>query len=73
MSKIKKSMLMTIMMGMALSANNPIYGIPQRKCSANSNYKINRKERKEREFTVKGKKVMAYSRKDALIRLRHKK
>lgn len=35
--------------------------------------KIRMPDREEREFNVKGHKIMAYSRKYAIIRLRHKK
>lgn len=35
--------------------------------------KIRTPHREEREFNVKGHKIMAYSRKDAIKRLKHKK
>lgn len=67
-------MLITLMMGIAaISTGSPLYGTPKRRHPSNPNYRVNAKERKEREFTIKGKKVMAYSRKDALVRLKHKK
>ena len=39
----------------------------------NPNYKPKTQHRELREFTVKGKKVMAYSKKDAITRLKHSK
>lgn len=37
----------------------------------NSNYKVKLANRVLREFTVNGKKIMAFSRKDAIKRLKH--
>lgn len=39
----------------------------------NPDYKIKSPIRELREFTVKGKKIMAYSKKDAIKRLKHQK
>lgn len=39
----------------------------------NPNYKVKLLTKELREFTIKGKKVMAYSKKDAIKRLRYKK
>lgn len=36
-------------------------------------YKIRIPHRQEKEFDIKGHKIMAYSRKDAIKRLKHKK
>lgn len=71
---MNKAMLMSLMMGIAaISTGRSLYGTPKRGHLSNPNYRVNAKEKKEREFTIKGKKVMAYSRKDALVRLKHKK
>lgn len=39
----------------------------------NPNYKPKQVHQELKEFCIKGEKVMAYSRKDAIVRLRHKK
>lgn len=39
----------------------------------NPDYKVKSSTKELREFTIKGKKVMAYSKKDAIKRLKHKK
>ena len=39
----------------------------------NPDYKVKSSVKELREFTIKGKKVMAYSKKDAIKRLRYKK
>lgn len=38
----------------------------------NPGYKVKSSTKELREFTIKGKKVMAYSKKDAIQRLKHK-
>ena len=45
----------------------------QSNVSFSSNYRPVVDNRELREFTIKGQKVMAYSKKDALQRLKHKK
>lgn len=69
---IKRVMALT-MLSMAYSSG--IYGIPRGKRVDKTNYKANiKKDNKElREYIIKGQKVMAYSKKDAIIRLNHKK
>ena len=42
-------------------------------CNLSDVQKIRIPHREEREFNVKGHKIMAYSRKDAIKRLKHKK
>lgn len=39
----------------------------------NPDYKVKSSVKDLREFTIKGKKVMAYSKKDAIKRLKHRK
>lgn len=39
----------------------------------NPNYKVKLLTKELREFTIKGNKIMAYSKKDAIKRLNHKK
>lgn len=71
---INKTMALT-MLSMAYSNGGGIYGIPRGKRVDTTNYKANiQKDNKElREYTIKGQKVMAYSKKDAIKRLKHKK
>ena len=71
---IKEVMALT-MLSIAYSNGGGIYGIPRGKRVDTTNYKANiQKDNKElREYTIKGQKVMAYSKKDAIKRLKHKK
>ncbi len=74
MSRLKQIMAATIAMaGLAASENN-IYMDKNhiRGMIFNPNYRPKTQHRELREFTVKGKKVMAYSKKDAITRLKHK-
>lgn len=41
--------------------------------NCNPDYKVKSPIRELREFTIKGKKIMAYSKKDAIKRLKHQK
>lgn len=51
-----------------------VFGSPvHRAPKTNPNYRRPVEHRVEQEFTVNGQKVMAYSRKDAIKRLKHKK
>lgn len=75
MSKLKQIMLETaIMMSLAYSKNN-VYMDKNLNGGMrfNPNYRPKTQHRELREFTVKGKKVMAYSKKDAITRLKHSK
>jgi hypothetical protein len=71
---IKEVMVLT-MLSMAYSNGGGIYGIPRGKRVDRNNYRANIKEdnKELREYTIKGQKVMAYSKKDAIKRLNHKK
>lgn len=46
---------------------------PSRGMRFNPNYRPKKQHRELHEFTIKGKKVMAYSKKDAITRLKHSK
>lgn len=75
MSKLKQIMLETaIMMSLAYSKNN-VYMDKNLNGGMrfNPNYRLKTQHRELREFIVKGKKVMAYSKKDAITRLKHSK
>jgi hypothetical protein len=71
---IKEVMALT-MLSMAYSNGGGIYGIPRGKRADRNNYRANIKEdnKELREYIIKGQKVMAYSKKDAIKRLNHKK
>ena len=72
--KIRKAVLLTLGMA-ALSSSmigNP-YNTKRIRHNYNPDYKIKSPIRELREFTVKGKKIMAYSKKDAIKRLKHQK
>jgi hypothetical protein len=54
--------------------DNPYFGEPRRSGMIfNPDYRPERDNKELREFTIKGEKIMAYSRKDAIKRLKHKK
>lgn len=72
--KIRKAALLTLGMA-ALSSSmigNP-YNTKRIRHNYNPDYKIKSPIRELREFTVKGKKIMVYSKKDAIKRLKHQK
>jgi hypothetical protein len=72
--KIRKAALLTLGMA-ALSSSmigNP-YNTKRIRHNYNPDYKVKSPIRELREFTVKGKKIMAYSKKDAIKRLKHQK
>lgn len=75
MSRFKQIMLEAAMMiGLAASENNVYMDKnPSRGMRFNPNYRPKTQYRELREFTIKGKKVMAYSKKDAITRLKHSK
>ena len=70
-----KELTACMMLAMAYSNGGGIYGIPRGKKVDRNNYRANIKEdnKELREYTIKGQKVMAYSKKDAIKRLNHKK
>lgn len=70
-----KSYLLPLILGMAASGNpDEVFASSfQQKPKYNPDYKPVEPNRELKEFCIKGKKVMAYSRKDAIVRLRHKK
>lgn len=73
MSKIKQILLATAAMCAAAQSYNP-YSINHKEGMAfNPDYKVKSSVKELREFTIKGKKVRAYSKKDAIKRLRYKK
>jgi len=75
MSRLKQIMLETAMMMSLAASGNNIYmdKNPSRGMRFNPNYRPKKQHRELHEFTIKGKKVMAYSKKDAITRLKHSK
>lgn len=72
--KMKSVMLSLIMAMAAAGSSENVYGISFRgKPKYNPNYRSKQTHREMKEFCINGEKVMAYSRKDAIVRLRHKK
>lgn len=70
-----KSILLPLIMAMASAGSSEnVFGTSFRgKPKYNPNYKPKQAHREMKEFCINGEKVMAYSRKDAIVRLRHKK
>lgn len=71
-----KSLAMGILAMAAMAQNeNEIFSeqSPKKCMRFNPNYKPNPKNKTLREFSINGRKVMAYSRKDAITRLKHNK
>lgn len=73
----KMSLLKLIFAQIMANQNDGIYPYDLYGCKGpkfNPDYKVKDKDsmRQEREFNINGIKVMAYSRKDALQRLKHK-
>lgn len=75
MSRLKQIMLETAMMMSLTASKNNVYmdKNPNGGMRFNPNYRPKKQHRELREFTVKGKKVMAYSKKDAITKLKHSK
>lgn len=70
-----KSILLPLIMAMAAAGSSEnVFGTSFRgKPKYNPDYKSKQAHREMKEFCINGEKVMAYSRKDAIVRLRHKK
>lgn len=73
MSKLKQMLLATAAMCAAAQSYDPYFVNRKEGMTFNPDYKVKSSTKELREFTIKGKKVMAYSKKDAIKRLKHKK
>lgn len=72
--KMKSAMLSLIMAMAAAGSSENVYGTSSRgRPKYNPNYRPKQAHREMKEFCINGEKVIAYSRKDAIVRLRHKK
>lgn len=72
-----KQIMLSLAAAMAMTAasnSRKVYEFPtDSKPKRNPDYRPKETHRELREFCIKGEKIMAYSRKDAIVRLRHKK
>lgn len=65
-------LLATAAMCAVAQGYNPYAGKREERMAFNPDYKVKTSVKKLREFTIKGNKVMAYSKKDAIKRLKHR-
>ena len=73
MSKMKQMLLAAAAMCAVAQKYDP-YSVNRKEgMTFNPNYKVKLLTKELREFTIKGQKVMAYSKKDAIKRLNHNK
>ena len=73
MSRMKQMLLSTAAMYAVAQKYDP-YSVNRKEgMTFNPDYKVKSSTKELREFTIKGKKVMAYSKKDAIKRLKYKK
>lgn len=73
MSKMKQMLLAAAAMCAVAQRYDPYSVNREERMTFNPDYKVKSSTKELREFTIKGKKVMAYSKKDAIKRLKHKK
>ena len=74
MNKNIKKILGLAALSMSMASERNLYGVPNKAgMKFNPDYKVNTPKRDLKEFTIKGHKVMAYSKKDAIKRMKHKK
>lgn len=71
MNRMKSLLLCTL--GMVASTENykDFYGVPKQTPKYNPEYKPKAQHRELKEFTIKGEKITAYSRKDAIKKFNH--
>lgn len=67
---MKRGILTAMLMVAALGANGSTYPF-KTGSGMNPNYRRPEEKKQEKEFCIKGIKVMAYSKKDAIKRLKH--
>ena len=73
MSKMKQMLLATAAMCAVAQRYDP-YSVNRKEgMTFNPDYKVKSSVKELREFTIKGTRIMAYSKKDAIKRLNHKK
>lgn len=73
MNKHFRKLLGLAVLSMYAASEENLYDVPKRvKVKFNPKYKVDTPKKELREFTIKGHKVMAYSKKDAIKRMKHK-
>lgn len=73
MNKNIKKLLGLVALSMSMTTESNLYNAPSKNgVKFNPNYKVDTFKKELREFTIKGHKVMAYSKKDAIKRMKHK-
>lgn len=70
---MKQMLLATAAMCAVAQKYDPYFVNRKEGMSFNSDYKVKSTTKELREFTIKGTRIMAYSKKDAIKRLNHKK
>lgn len=74
MNKNIKKLLALAALSMSMARESNLYGVPNKAgMKFNPDYKVDIPKKELKEFTIKGYKVMAYSKKDAIKRMKHKK
>lgn len=74
MNKNIKKLLSLVALSMCVARESNLYGVPNKGgMKFNPDYKVDTPKKELKEFTIKGHKVMAYSKKDAIKRMKHKK
>lgn len=73
MSRMKQMLPMTVAM-YVVAPRYDTYSVNRKEgMTFNPDYKVKISVKELREFTIKGTRIMAYSKKDAIKRLKHKK
>lgn len=72
MNKHFRELLRLAALSMHIANENNLYGAPNKAgMKFNPDYKVDTPKKELKEFTIKGHKVMAYSKKDAIKRIKH--
>lgn len=74
MNKYFKALSRLAALSTCAASESNLYGVPNKaEMKFNPDYKVDTPKKELREFTIKGHKVMAYSKKDAIKRMKHRK
>lgn len=73
MSRMKQMLLAAAAMCAVAQKYDPYSVNREERMTFNPDYKVKSEVKELREFTIKGTRIMAYSKKDAIKRLKHKK
>lgn len=73
MNKHFRELLRLAALSMYAANGENLYDAPKKAgMKFNPDYKVDTPKKELREFTIKGRKIMAYSKKDAIKRMKHK-